>query len=55
MSKKEALDLLEQDHGEIRTLVREFETAGEVAKEQLGKRIFYTAMRAHLHRGVASL
>ena len=55
MSKKEALALLEQEHGEIRSLVREYEQAGETAKEQLVKRIFHTAMSAHLHRGVASL
>jgi hemerythrin-like domain-containing protein len=55
MSKKEALALLEQEHGEIRTLVRQFEKAGERGKEQLVKRIFAIALSARLHRGVASL
>jgi hypothetical protein len=52
---KDPKALLREDHGEIRTLLREFEKAGERAgavKEQLIERILAAALRAHGHRGV---
>ncbi|HEY7594746.1 MAG TPA: hypothetical protein VH969_16460 [Actinophytocola sp.] len=51
---KETLALLQQDHGEIRQLLHEFEAAGDVAaaaKDQIIKRLLAAALRAHTHRG----